>query len=189
MAEDLSIRAFLAVPLTRYFDIDVAPLINTLKNEYPHVRWVSPEQIHITLHFFGSIPMDDFQRISRIVNPLVADTSPFAITLEGLGAFPAIDRPSVIWIGVGGETDLLTQLQQRLEGQFLGAGFPCEDRSFKPHLTIGRVKEAKREMRLGNHKFGPTQAKRIEEILLLRSHLTPGGASYETMQTYSLSKT
>ena len=181
------IRAFLALPLAGAFEAAVRPLLETLKVQYPEVKWVQPSQIHVTLHFFGGIGPEDVAKISGCVFSVTHKTKPLHLSLHGLGGFPNLERPRVLWGGIEGEVEALGQLQASLEGQFKSRGFECEKRLFKSHLTLGRVREGKRTAPIKNVALGPTESKQVSEIILFKSVLTPAGPEYEKLQTFPLS--
>lgn len=189
MASESKIRAFLALPLAPIFEADVSRLIEKLKNEYSQIRWVHPSQIHATFHFFGPIKPREIETISKAVSRVVSKTKPFSIFLSGMGGFPDLGRSRLIWLGMGGETERLGLLQVSLERELKKEGFPCEERPFKAHLTLGRAKERGGFQGFRPLEFGPTETKRISEIVLFQSQLTPGGAIYESIKTYPLSAT
>lgn len=186
MASEL-IRSFLALPLVSLFKTEVHPFLERLREVCPEVRWVEVSQLHVTLHFFGLITPEDRIKISRIIRPIASQTKPFEILLKGVGAFPNVSRPRVIWIGVEGETENFKNLHQWIEKELENSGFPIEFREFKPHVTVGRVGKGKKFDRIHGVSFGPTTAKKVEEIVLFQSHLTPEGARYEPIEIYSLS--
>ena len=181
------IRAFLALPLAEAFEVSVRPLLEKLKAQYPEIKWVQASQIHVTLHFFGAIGRRDVARISDCVLPVTQKTKPFHLLLHGMGGFPNLEQPRVIWGGMEGETEALTELHFALEKRLKAERFECEKRPFKPHLTLGRAREGKRVGPLKNVVLGPTQLKRISEIILYQSILTPAGPRYEKLQTFPLS--
>lgn len=185
--KEREIRAFLALPLAPFFQSELTPLIEQLKREYPKVRWVNPSQVHITLHFFGSVRQEQVSEISRCVKLETVKTKPFEILLKGVGAFPNLERSRVIWVGVEGETAALVALRRSVEKNLEEAGFEIETREFKPHLTIGRVKEKSRPLERHSLVFGPTQGKQMNAVVLFQSHLTPQGPLYEAIETYSFS--
>lgn len=186
MASEIKIRSFLALPLTSLFQSDVSPLLKKLKRDYPEIRWISSSEIHVTLHFFGMIAPEEVSKITGIVMPIVKQSKPFEIYLEGLGAFPNRDRPRVIWLGIRGDTSSFIALQHRIEERLRSEGFACEDREFKPHLTLGRIKDG-RFAGLSQVEFEPTSPKQVTQLALFQSHLTPQGAHYEAIATYPLS--
>ena len=181
------IRAFLALPLAEAFESWVQPVIEKLRTQYPEVKWVQPNQIHVTLHFFGQVETNEIPTISDCVLPVTSASKPLDLFLKGIGAFPNLERPRVIWAGIEGEVERLGELHKNLEDRFQKAGFPCEGRMFKPHLTLGRMREGKRLASFRIPEFGPTERKQISELILYKSTLTPAGPVYEKVQTYPLS--
>lgn len=182
----LTIRAFLALPLALSFHSDISPLLENLSSKFPAVRWIKPSELHLTLHFFGSIPSSDVERISGAVKPCCEQAPPFGINLENLGGFPDLQRPRVIWLGVGGEADRLRCLCEEIETGLNRVGFFGEGPIFKPHVTVGRVRRGSKITGLEKIQFSPTPSRRVDEIILFRSHLTPLGATYERIATYPL---
>lgn len=181
------IRAFLALPLAEAFESWVRPVTEKLKAQYPKVKWVLPNQIHVTLHFFGQVETNEIPTISNCVLPVTSASKPLHLFLKGLGAFPNLERPRVIWVGLEGDVERLEELHKNLEHRFQKAGFPCEGRMFKPHLTFGRIREGKRLVSFRTPELGPTETKQISELILYKSTLTPAGPVYEKVQTYPLS--
>jgi 2'-5' RNA ligase len=106
--------------------------------------------------------------------------------LEELGAFPNQQRPRVIWIGLQGDVDPLLELQRNLDHQFQSIGFPMEDRPFRAHLTLGRVKTSKGPIGLPQavSEIKVTGEFRADSLVLFRSELTPKGAHYTKLATF-----
>ena len=190
------IRAFLALPLAEAFETSVRPAIEQLKAQYPEVKWVEPSQIHVTLHFFGGIKPKDIAKISDCVIPVTQKTKPLHLSLYGMGGFPNLERPQVIWAGMVGPisptqgklgmAEALIRLHASLEEQFKTRGFECEGRVFKPHLTLGRIREGKR-ISFKEIELAPTGVKQVSEIILFKSVLSSAGPKYEKIQTFPLS--
>jgi len=183
-----SFRAFLALPLASLFQSEITPFIQQAQREFPEIRWVRPDQIHITLHFFGSIDRPAVTRIKQVVEPITQAVSKFKVSLEKWGCFPNPDRPRVIWLGMGGEIERLSRLHSLIERALEKAHFPVETRSFKPHLTVGRMKQSNRKIELNRLHFDSTAQKELSEMVLFQSHLSPSGARYETIETFPFSK-
>ena len=183
------VRAFLALPLAQAFQAEVRPLIEILKNQYPDFRWVHAGEIHLTLHFFGSISTDEVGKIANLVRPLILQRNSFQVSLAGIGAFPNSHHPRVIWLGMNDESGSLKSFQAALEDSLKRAGFPTEAREFKPHLTLARLKKDAEKKHSSFHPsdFGPTFPKRIREVILFKSDLRPDGAHYEPIETFPLS--
>jgi len=186
MASEEHIRAFLALPLASCFGEEVKPLLEHLKRKFPQVRWVSPQGIHVTLHFFGAITRREIDRISEIIQKKTQGREAVEVHLEGLGGFPTLLRPRVIWIGLKGEIAKLQPLQEELEGGFKNAGYPCEERVFKPHVTLGRVKDKAVSPNIDPRCFSRTATKKITELVLYQSNLTSQSPRYEALKTYPL---
>jgi len=187
MAEEVKIRAFLGLPLAKAFEPDLRELLRGLKGKYPLVRWIDPASAHVTLHFFGSITSEQAKHISTLVKPMTTKSRPLKVFLQGVGGFPNLQHPRVIWVGMGGETQVLKSLQDGLEREFAKAGFECEKREFKPHLTLGRVKDIRGFGGITPVEFGPTTTKEVNEVILFQSRLSPQGSIYEAIETYPLS--
>ena len=186
MDSRLTIRVFLALPLASCFHADITPFLENLSSKFPTVRWIKPSELHLTLHFFGSITNSDVKRISEAVRPCCEQTPPFGMTLENIGAFPDLQRPRVIWLGTGGDTDRLRARYGEIEANLRREGFAGEERAFNPHVTIGRVKKGSKILGLETIQFEPVPSRGVNEIVLFRSHLTPQGTTYERIATYPL---
>ena len=135
------IRSFLAIELSEGLKKTVAEYLGELGQIPSKIKWVSPLQTHLTLKFFGSITQEALEKISEALSPVIADYPRFQLTLKGLGAFPNLFRPRVIWLSPGGETETLKGLHQAIERALVPLGIPKEDRPFQGHLTLGRNKD------------------------------------------------
>ena len=178
------IRAFIAVELPWELKQELAALeIQLKKNSPPVVKWVDPESIHITLKFLGETSDAVIDELLLAMGESVAGVSPFKLEVGKIGAFPAVDRPQVIWVGISGDMEKLAQLQKNLEQNTEQLRFKRESRPFSPHLTLGRVREGARVkeiQRIGKllNETPFTAKHNIEahEINLLKSQLTRAGA-------------
>jgi 2'-5' RNA ligase len=132
------VRAFLAIPVLPPAREQVESLFELLSNEVEGVRWAPMDTVHITLHFFGSVSEDRAARAVQHLQPVFAAQAPMHLNLSGLGAFPSEARPRVLWWGVGGDTDALRDLDHSCATALAAAGFPVEQRPFRPHCTLGR---------------------------------------------------
>jgi 2'-5' RNA ligase len=135
------VRAFLALPVLAPALAQLESLAEELKAAVDGVRWAPVQTVHITLHFFGSISDDGVATAMRELRPVFAAQVPIHLQLRGLGAFPSSARPRVLWCGVAGDTDALRNLDQRCADALAGAGFPVEQRPFRPHCTLGRPRQ------------------------------------------------
>ncbi|HXV27783.1 MAG TPA: RNA 2',3'-cyclic phosphodiesterase [bacterium] len=188
-------RTFLAFPLADLFFSEFKNVIERLGKKAEGVKWVIPEQVHITLHFFGEIRSEQLQLIESILTPVAQSCEPIKVGLEGIGFFPNSAKPRVIWIGLFGDVDDLAKLQQEIERSLKSNGFPIEGRPFRAHATIGRIKfmnEKSRDL-LNDAQYlesslRKTDCRIMDHIVLYKSVLTPKGPQYESIKTFALSK-
>lgn len=184
------IRSFLAIEIPRTILKKIEEVQDDLKSSRADVRWVNPEKIHLTLKFFGNI---DESRIDPIVKSIERPTqtiSPFSLKVRGVGAFPYLKNPRVIWMGLVDGKEVLVSFQKQLEKELEKIGFEPEERAFHPHLTLGRMKSSKgREElagRMERHKeeeFGNFQ---VERVVLFKSDLKPTGPIYTPLRELRL---
>ena len=189
MAAREIIRAFLAMDpppevLRRIADIQEV-LKKTLRGS---ISWVRPEVIHLTLKFFGDMAAEDLQPISEVVSGQAAGTRPLHLNIKGLGVFPGIRRPRVLWLGVGGEVARLIALQGVLDQGFETCGIKKEERPFRAHLTLARIKSPQGLSGLDKvleekeaESVGSFEAK---GLILFKSDLTPKGAIYTVLADF-----
>ncbi len=141
MEKEKKIRAFLAIEPGDDVLEAVSRLQENLKKEIKgKISWTRPQGNHITLKFFGYIDQDDVKNICAIMKKQVASVPTLSLTIEKLGVFPGARRPRVLWLGTAGDTEKLTALQTTSDMDFEGIGFPRENRPFRAHLTLGRIK-------------------------------------------------
>jgi 2'-5' RNA ligase len=157
------------------------------------VKWVDPENIHLTLKFLGNVAADRLDEISLAMNEAARGTSSFSLEVKELGVFPNPRRVQVVWVGLGGEVDKLARLQQRIESNLEKLGFPPEGRRFTPHLTLARVRDqatpSERE-RLGQliteTEFAAASKFMVDSVRLIKSQLTREGPIYTRLSSAAL---
>jgi len=180
------IRSFIAIELPPEIKLELARLQDRLKEDgQPRIKWVNPQGIHLTLKFLGSIDPATISSITKAMTDAAANTPPFTLELRQPGAFPGLERVQVVWVGLGGELEVLKNMQQNLESRLAELGFPPEKRAFKPHLTLARLGEeatAQQRRRLGEliagTGFETSQKIKADGINLMRSQLIRTGAIY-----------
>lgn len=192
-----AVRAFIALELPRVTHDALGDLQARLKQEAPResVRWVKPDNIHLTLKFLGQVPTARIDTISLALKRAVADLHVFPYEIMGAGCFPDTTRPRVIWVGVDEPTGALQTLQRTVESAIAPLGYPTESRAFQPHLTIGRttrdVKPADLH-RLGDlvasMKVGLLGHVHADEVVLFKSELSPGGSKYTSLARLPLAR-
>ena len=136
------IRAFIAIELPVEIKNNLRARQSRIKSGSGNlVKWVDPENIHLTLKFLGNIKTGDIEAVTAAMQNAAAQAKSFNLQLQNLGAFPNLNRVQVIWVGLGGELDSLLKLQKNLENNLAKIGFAPEERPFAPHLTLGRVRD------------------------------------------------
>ncbi|MDP2729074.1 MAG: RNA 2',3'-cyclic phosphodiesterase [Dehalococcoidales bacterium] len=186
------IRSFIAIELPEEVKLKLSQLEAQLKSGHSGVKWVEPTGIHITLKFLGNIAINRTEEVTRAMEEAGRGIPPFRLEVKELGAFPSLKLVQVVWVGLSGEVDKLSRLQQRLESNLERLGFAPEGRAFTPHLTLARVRnQASRDERerLGQLITATSlEAGTIEvdAISLMRSQLTRQGAVYSRVSSVPL---
>jgi RNA 2',3'-cyclic 3'-phosphodiesterase len=176
-------RVFCAVELPEVVQARLEDHVRRLRKEVPDAAasWSRVENIHLTLKFFGNVEVERIAHITEAAERAVKQFSTFQIGVGGTGVFPRASRPQVLWIGVSDPAGQLTALQEKLENECAAEGFPKEDRAYKPHLTIARLRKLDGARHLaGAHlqmKFEPIDVE-LKELVLFHSELSPRGSQY-----------
>jgi 2'-5' RNA ligase len=190
------IRSFVAIELPEEAKKGLARLRKQLeRDEHKFVKWVDPGGIHLTLKFLGNIRSKRVTEITEAMGKAVQGISPFRLEISGLGAFPSLKQARVLWVGIGGELDQLSTLQQNIDSVLAALGFAREERPFVPHLTLARVREGASlpERRsfgelVGSAAFEDKYPIEVEAVRLMRSQLTPAGALYTCLSVVGLDR-
>ncbi len=176
------IRTFIAIELPEEIIYTISKVQEEIKSYGLKIRWVRPENIHLTLKFLGDIQEADTEKVARAVSESVTGYHPISIAVKGIGVFPGIKRPRVIWLGISKQLDLLTGLQKTLDEKLEAIGFPKEKRPFRGHLTLGRIKDKIDPKRLNDvlKEFNKFESEHFfaDRIILYKSELKPKGAVY-----------
>lgn len=183
---EVTLRAFVAIKLPDPVISFAARLQDELKEHGLRFKWVKPRNLHLTLKFLGDIPQSEAVDVGAAMKATMADEAPIELALQGLGVFPGIKRPRVLWTGFGGQVDRLLSLQRVLEDQLADLGYKREKRGFKAHLTLARIKGAVAADRMlraievvGAFSPQPFEARRL---ILYKSDLRPTGAVYTALE-------
>jgi len=185
----MEIRTFIAVDIPQNIKMELDKLIVGLRSLAPDIRWVRASNLHITLRFLGEIPQDSIASLEKSIEESIKDTNKFNISLTGIGGFPNLRRPRVIWVGVGDGNEKLMELADRVESACRSAGFGQADKPFSSHLTIGRVKyPGGLERLISNIEKSDfsTASFEIPEAIIFKSDLLPSGPKYTRMAAISL---
>ncbi len=184
------LRAFIAIEIPEEIKRQIASQTAGLRQVVGRsVRWVMPENTHLTLKFLGDISSTNIDFLAQAVKTEAGQYLPFEISVDGLGAFPNVRRPRIIWIGLHAPTDL-TRLQHNLETATARLGYVSDEKPFSPHLTIGRIREQlssddTQSLRgaLENSKVGLLGNFAVKSVHLFQSELKSGGPIYTCLST------
>jgi RNA 2',3'-cyclic 3'-phosphodiesterase len=179
------IRSFIA------FDLESDQVLNKLGHVQKllvetgaDLRPVAPQNIHVTMRFLGDISPPMVDKLHAIMKNV--RFTPFTIQLKGIGVFPSLNYPRVVWAAITEGTEQIKSIFTQLEPQIRTLGFAADRYGFNPHLTIARVRSGKNKQNLAefvtkkaDYEFGTIQAKCLR---LKRSQLSPKGPTYTTLR-------
>jgi len=183
------VRCFIALEIPIETQAALGDIVGQLKMSGADVKWVDPVNIHLTLKFLGEIPESDALRAGLAINMLKGKFNAIESGLGGLGAFPSLDRPKVIWVGLSQGTKEIKEIYREVERLTADISEEEKGREFSPHLTLGRVrsnknvvqlKEAVRKAVISQKDF------RITRLALMKSTLTREGAIYTELNGVEL---
>ena len=188
-------RAFVALLLDDLVRASVDAEIERLRPWSQAVAWVPPANLHVTLKFLGEQSDARLSDATAALAEAASDASPFDLAFHGLGAFPGLERPRILWIGMAEGAVAARAVQASLDAALERRGFPRDDRPWHPHLTIGRVFDDRRWRREAGPGLLPAimEASRrafgtvtVSHVSLMRSDLSPRGARYRELERAAL---
>jgi 2'-5' RNA ligase len=178
------VRTFLAIDLPGRQRKILEEHQGRWKSARADVRWIHPSNMHLTLKFLGEIHESTIESVIAVCKEACCLRRSFSLFLNDTGVFPNLRRPRVLWIGIGGEADILCELQDSIETALEKKGFPRESRVFKPHLTVGRIRSPRKLPQLleifvkDKIVIEPFTA---EEVIVYKSQLTRNGPLYSPL--------
>jgi RNA 2',3'-cyclic 3'-phosphodiesterase len=188
-------RAFVALLLDEAMRASVGAEIDRLRPLSRVVAWVPTANLHLTLRFLGERSDEQLGLVEAALVEAAAVTAPFALTLHGLGAFPGLERPRILWVGIADGALPAREVQARVETALERRGIARERQAWHPHLTIGRIFDERawrREAGLPLRQALAAAARRsfgslaVSRIALMRSDLSPQGARYRELASAEL---
>lgn len=188
MSREQTARLFVAVLLPDAVREALASVVSRLREKGTNVRWVSEENLHVTLKFLGETPAGAIPDICGAIERTVTPHAPFDMRLSGLGAFPTVRKARVMWAGVGQGAAELSAIAKDTEHALANLGFEIEGR-FRAHVTLGRMREpAPCDWLCGGAEddLGDRLACRVSSVHLMQSELTPAGARYRSISSFEL---
>jgi 2'-5' RNA ligase len=183
-------RAFIAIDLPESIKSFLSEAQEAVKLYGFRVKWVRPQSIHLTLKFLGDTATADTDKIAEAMTLAARGCPIVSLTAKGIGVFPNVRRPRVIWAGLIGQLETLVNLQQTLDAHLADLGFARDTRAFKSHLTLGRIKGkiAPDRMKAAIDKLKEFESESFEtnRMILFKSELRPTGAVYTRLRQIAL---
>jgi 2'-5' RNA ligase len=184
-------RVFCAVELPDVVRARLEDHISRLRKEVPDAAasWSRVENIHLTLKFFGNVEVKRIEKISAAAKRVAKQFATFQIGVGGTGVFPRASRPQVLWIGVSDPSAQLSALQEKFENVCAAEGFAKEDRAYRPHLTIARLRKPEAARALADahlQRTFETVEVKLKELVVFRSELSPKGSKYTVISAADL---
>ncbi len=181
------IRLFFALETPDAVRTEVAVLLRTLQDSGADVRWEPIEKLHCTIRFLGDTDPGMVMELGRVSSALASSLPAPRVRYRGVGGFPNLRRPRVVWVGMEDIDGTLAVLHGKLEGELSLLGLEAEARAFHPHLTLGRLRgERKLDhlIRLLESATLKSQPVILTDLLLMRSELRSSGSVYTRVQAF-----
>ncbi len=176
-------RYFIGLELDPALKEHLANVQEKLRAEFPAVKWVATDQVHLTVKFLGNIH-HNLGMAKKLLREISSHVAPFTFTLSHAGCFPENDPVRTIWVGVEDRSEMLGRFQRECEAEFVAKGFVAEEREFVPHITVGRIpsKNPKSALRKRVVQIPPNHLlQEVREAALIQSKLTKDGAEYQVV--------
>jgi|SRR5687768_10847953 2'-5' RNA ligase len=193
MTELDHVRLFVACEVPDDVRETIGETIETLRKKSGQaVRWIRPDGVHVTLKFLGEVPTKKLPAVKLAIQEAVVGHAPFELEFSNIGTFGGREGLRLMWVGIAGDVLRLEALVRAVNAALAVVGFEPERRPFRPHLTLGRVKDeistrhrAEIEVAVGKSTVPPVSW-RTAQVSLMRSRLTTAGATYEVIATFPL---
>lgn len=187
----MALRTFICLEIPKTERDRLRALQDELRRFGARVSWPAAGNIHLTLVFLGDVDETRVDAIAEALERAARRAEPFSLLIDGAGGFPTVHRPRVIWAGIGGELDALGVLHAEVTAELALLGVPRDEKAFRPHLTLGRVKddrdpalrravETLRDRPLVGEPFP------VREVVLMKSDLGSGGSTYTPLSRATL---
>lgn len=185
-------RLFVAVDFPRDLRERMLEVTRPVRSKDLPLRWLGVDQLHLTLKFLGEVSRDDLAQARGILEGVASDYRPFKVSFRGMGAFPTLRSPRVVWLGVEPVLELRSA-KHDLEHAYARMGIDRETRAFRPHITVARVRGSSgagtlRRLESLAQEVTLEEEYHVEELHLVRSHLRREGAEYETIHVAPLAR-
>ena len=185
------IKTFVAVQVSRSIRQSASRCIDRLESSGAGYNWVETDNLHVTLNFAGDMDEMEIPDFCKSIKRAVSSHSPFSMTVEGVGAFPNLELPRTIWLGVTEGTEALNELHLEIAEVVRDFGVNKEKNAYVPHLTLGRLRRSGRwnqvmsdaMVRMAKHEAGSCF---VEKVAVFSSHMDRMGPTYSVMASAPL---
>jgi len=182
----MSIRTFIAIELSSSVRSRAAELIKRLQAADVKATWVKPHQMHLTLKFLGDVPDPEIPEVCQLVAQAVGELPAFEMVFRGCGAFPSLENPRSVWIGVEEGAEEVAIVHEAIELALKKLRFPRETRRFQPHLTLGRIRESGSSITelsriIAENADFDADLSVVDEVVTFASFLDKSGPTHDAM--------
>jgi len=184
-------RLFVAIELSDEARTAVARCQSKLarQDNDSRVRWTPSQNVHLTIRFLGEVPEAEVVSVSQAVESSTNAVPPFSMRIDNVGCFPTRGKVRIVWVGIEENSGAMARLAAKTESEIVAAGFPPESRPYRPHVTIGRVKDDRSggDLRrvIGSCAFDGVE-QTVDRVVVMASQLSPGGPTYLVVSTHPL---
>ena len=189
-------RAFIAIEIPQETKLALAKLEDRFKQTNADVKWVAPENLHLTLKFLGDIDGAQAEKITAIIENVANNHPPYPVKISSVGAFPKLSLLKVVWVGLDTGAEETKKIFKDLEERLEKLGIPKDERPFSTHITLGRTRSPSnrnllaKEIKIITENFELDNSEfQVRKITLFKSILSPNGPTYEVLKTASLKTT
>lgn len=190
MADPETVRAFFAIELNDAVREELAAVVDRLRGAKARASWTRPENLHVTMRFLGDVEPATLAALGERLARTLSELPPCTLHAREIGAFPNARKPRVIWCGLDGEIGALTELYAAIEAACVEAGLDAETRPFRPHITLGRVRDPGTADRLvqvmRRLKTLDGGELPVTAVTLFRSDLRKSGPEYRRIRRFEL---
>ncbi|MDP8217035.1 MAG: RNA 2',3'-cyclic phosphodiesterase [Candidatus Kaelpia imicola] len=187
-----TLRTFIAIEIDDETRNRISKIQNSFKKSGAEIRFVAPNNIHITLIFIGNIEITKVNEMKKVLQNPISDIRIFKILPKDIGCFPNAKNPRILWIGIKDGVERLIELNKKIKLLLKNCKITTDNREYHPHMTIGRIRPSKDistlETTLLNFPEQRFQQIDVDRISLIKSNLTSDGPRYETIARWVLSK-
>jgi 2'-5' RNA ligase len=182
-------RIFVAIVIPQSVRRALLRIVEPKMKEFPFLKWVEPENWHITLRFLGETDEPMVEKVKRSLKNGVSSYRPFEVEFGEFGTFPPRGKLRVFWLGLRRGGEEMIKLAGIIEEKMVSLGFPREERGFTPHMTLARARRGERrqvsleDIGLKETKLPPFW---VREVVLMESKLRPEGPIYREVESFKL---